>query len=77
MNQDEKCGFLRGLAYSVGWIIQAHDYEDVGLELLECSGYEYADLLNAKCDTHDLKPIAKALGLRVDGKPRKKKEQAE
>lgn len=66
-------GFLQGLAYSVGWIIQAHGFESVGIELLKSSGYEYADLLKAKCDRNDLKPIAQALKLRVDGTPHKKK----
>jgi hypothetical protein len=63
--------FVQGIAYAVGWIIEAHGFESVGLELLKSSGYSYADLLTAHCDKKDLIPIAKALGLRLDGTPRK------
>lgn len=65
-------GFLQGLAYSIGWIIEAHDEETIAMGLLQHSGYTYADLLKAGCDPHDLKPIAKALSLRLDGKPLKR-----
>lgn len=63
--------FIRGIAYSVSWLIKAHDEESIALELLEQSGYDYTDLLFAECDPYDLKPIADALGIQVDGKPRK------
>lgn len=66
-----RCGFLQGLAYAIAWVIVAHDQESIALEMLENSGYTYDDLRRAGCDSYDLKPIAKVLDLRVDGKPRK------
>lgn len=66
--------FIQGLAYSVAWLIEAHDEVSIAIDLLTYSGYTYGDLRRAGCDSHDLKPIAKALGLRVDGKPRKNQQ---
>ena len=67
MKSSEQASFLQGLAYAIGWIIRSHGFESVGIELLKISGYTYADLLKVGCDETDLEPIAKALGLHVDG----------
>lgn len=79
LNNEDKKGersFIQGLGYAVGWIIRAHDEPTIAIELLDSSGYTYADLVAAECDPHDLKPIAKELELHIDGTPRTFVEEA-
>ena len=63
--------WLSGLAYSVGMLIYNYGQNSIALDLLNQSGHSYQDLLDAGCATYDLKPIARALKVKLDGTPLK------